>query len=114
LGLLTLGIVFGFICRRSQRLFIPFDPEIEATARRQSGARKRQYQVVMVERYPRVLRDYILPQAIGLTSPIVNPTIEANKFELWLALISFVEQNQFGRVSNREPSSSPLQLPSKV
>jgi len=79
--------------RRSQRNqpLIPFDLEIEATTRRQSGARKRQQQVVMAERDPRVLRDYILPQAIGLTSPIVNPAIEANNFELRPTLISFIE-----------------------
>jgi len=74
-------------CRRNQPLIF-FDPEIEATAR-QSEERKRQ-QVVMAERDPRVLRDYVLPQATGLTSPIVNPAIEANNFELRAALISFV------------------------
>jgi len=76
--------------RRDEPL-VRFDPEIKATARRQSGARKRQ-QIVMAERVPRVLRDYVLPQATGLTSPIVNPAIEVNNFELRPALISFVEQ----------------------
>ena len=84
--------------RRSQRNqpLIPFDLEIKATVRRQSGARKRQQQVTMTERDPRVLQDYVLPQATGLTFPIVNPVVEANNFELQPALISFVEQNQFG------------------
>ena len=50
----------------------------------------------MAERVPRVLRDYVLLQATGLTSPIVNPAVEANNFELRPALISFVEQKQFG------------------
>jgi len=79
--------------RHSQRNqpLIPFDPKIEATEQRQSGVRKRQQKVIMVERDPRVLQDYVLPQATGLTSTIVNPTIEANNFELRSALISFVE-----------------------
>jgi len=50
----------------------------------------------MAERDLRVLRDFVLPQATGLTSPIVNPIIEANNFEFRPALISFVKQNQFG------------------
>jgi len=57
----------------------------------------------MEERDPRVLRDYVLLQVTGLTSPIVNPAIEANNFELRLALISFVEQNQFGGHSSKNP-----------
>ena len=43
-----------------------------------------------------MLRDYVLLQATGLISPIVNPAVKANNFELRLTLISFVEQNQFG------------------
>ena len=45
----------------------------------------------------------VLPQATGLTSPIVNPTIEANNFELGPALISFVGQNQFGGRPTENP-----------
>ena len=84
--------------RRSQRdqPLAPFDPEIEATVRRQSGARKRQQaQVLMAEQNHRVLRDYALPQASGVTSSIVSPAIEANNFELSPALITFVEREQF-------------------
>jgi len=85
------------------RPLIPFDPEIEATARRQSGARKRQLQQdsTMAERNPRVLWDYILPQATGLTSSIVNPGFEANNFKLRPALVSFVEKDQFSGVLRR-------------
>ena len=84
--------------RRSQRdqpLF-PLDPEIEATARRQSGARKRQQaqlENTMAGENPRVLRDYVIPHATGLTSSIVNPAVEANNFELRPALVSFVEKD---------------------
>ena len=42
-----------------------------------------------------MLQDYVLPQATGLTSSIVNPAVEANNFELQPALVSFVEKNQF-------------------
>ena len=49
----------------------------------------------MAERNPRVLQDYVLPQATDLTSSIVNPSIEANNFELRPALVSFVEKDQF-------------------
>ena len=44
----------------------------------------------------RVLRDYALPQALGVTSSIVSPAVEANNFELRPALISFMEREQFG------------------
>jgi len=57
----------------------------------------------MAERDPRVLRDYVLSQATGLTSPIVNPAVEANNFELRPALIYFVEQNQFGEGPTENP-----------
>jgi len=43
----------------------------------------------------RVLRDYALPQALGITSSIVSPLVEVNNFELSPMLITFVEQDQF-------------------
>ena len=92
--------------RRSQRdqPLAPFDPEIEATARRQSGARKRQQvQTEMADGNQRVLRDYVIPQATGLASSIVNPAIEANNFELRPALVSFVEKDQFSGRPTENP-----------
>jgi len=53
----------------------------------------------------RVLCDYTLPQASGVTSSIVSPTIEANNFELNPALITFVEQEQFGRHPLKNPNA---------
>ena len=50
----------------------------------------------MVGQGQRVLRDYTLPQASGITSSIANPTVEANNFELRPAPITFVERDQFG------------------
>jgi len=50
-----------------------------------------------------VLRNYALPQAPGITSSIVNPTVEANNFKLSPALIIFMEWDQFGG----HPSDNP-------
>ena len=99
MDLLTLGVVFDFVCTVCQRdrPFIPFDHVIEATVRRQSGARKRQKaQFVMVERDLRVMRDYILSQATDIASSIVNAAVEANNSERWPALVSYMEKDQFG------------------
>ena len=51
----------------------------------------------------RMLRDYALPQATGITSSIVNPTVEVNNFELSPALILFKEWEQF----DGHPSENP-------
>jgi len=57
----------------------------------------------MAERDPRVLRDYIIPQATNIASSIVNLAIEANNFELRPALVSFVEKDQFGGCPMENP-----------
>ena len=49
------------------------------------------------------MRQYALPQASGIRSSIVNPTIEAKNFELNPALITFMEQDQF----SGHPSNNP-------
>jgi len=85
------------MCRRSQgnQDLVPFDPEIEAAAHRHSGEarRRKKEEEVMAGQDQRVLRDYALSQASGITSSIVNPTVEANNFELSPALIIFVERD---------------------
>ena len=82
------------MCRRSQgsQVLVPFDPEIEAAAHRRGreAGRKKRAEVTMAEDH-RVLRDYALSQASGITSSIVSPAVEANNFELSPSLISFVE-----------------------
>ena len=92
--------------RRNQgnHALVPFDPKIEAAARRQSreARRKKRAEVTMIEDQ-RVLRDYALPQASGITSFIVSPAVEANTFELSPELISFVEREQF----DGHPSENP-------
>ena len=57
----------------------------------------------MAEGNPRVLRDYVLPQATALTSSIVNLAVEANNFELRPALVSFVEKDQFSGRPTENP-----------
>jgi len=52
--------------------------------------------VAMGEGDHRVLRDYAVPQALGITSSIVRPAVEANNFELCPTLIYFVVREQFG------------------
>jgi len=84
--------------RRSQRsqALVPFDPKIEAAARRQSREvrRKKRAEVSMADDH-KVLCDYALPQASSITSSIVSPAVEANNLELSPAFISFVEQEQY-------------------
>ena len=53
----------------------------------------------------RVLRDYVLPQASGITSSIVSPAVEVNNFELSPALISFVEREQFTGHPSEKPNT---------
>ena len=86
---------------------IPFNPEIETIAQRQSGVRrKQQEQIIMAKRDPRVLWGCVLPQAIDIASSTVSPVIEANNFEFRPALISFMEKDQFcGR-----PMENPISI----
>jgi len=95
--------------RRSQRDqdLIPLDPEIEAAARRRSREvrRRKKEAAVMAQEDNRVLQDYALPQASGVTSSNVSPTIEANNLELNPGLISFVERDQFGGYPSDNPNA---------
>jgi len=93
------------ISQGSQAL-VPFNPEIEAAARRQGreARRKKRVEVTMAEDHG-VICDYALPQALGITSSIVSPTVEANNFALNPALISFVEREQFGRHPSENPNA---------
>jgi len=94
--------------RRSQgsQALVPFDPEIEAATRRLSkeARRKKRAEASMAEDN-RVLRDYTLPQASGITSSFVSPTVEANNFELSPALMSFVAREQFAGHPSENPNA---------
>jgi len=61
--------------------------------------------VVVAEGDNRVLQDYALSQASGITSSIVSPAIEANNFKLNPALITFVERDQFGELISNNPNA---------
>ncbi|XP_057246916.1 uncharacterized protein LOC130589365 [Beta vulgaris subsp. vulgaris] len=110
---------------RTNRLFVPFDPEIEKTAR----ALKKQKKLLSLEQqqdlnfnflFPEVsdtnsenmgdeeatksLRDFPMPNASGAPSSIVRPTIAANNFELSPALIRVIQQDQFSGLDNEDPN----------
>ena len=94
--------------RRSQgsQAFVPFDPEIEAAARRRGiEARRKKRAEVAMARDHRVLQDYALPQASSITSSIVSPAVAANNCELSPVLISFVERQQFGGHPSENPNA---------
>jgi len=82
--------------RRSQgsQALIPFDLEIKAAARRRGGEARRlkRAEVEMTKGDHRVLRDYVLPQALRITSSVVGPVVEANNIELNPSLISFMKR----------------------
>ena len=57
------------------------DPEIEATARKQAGERRRKTKgKVMGEVPAKALREHGMPDATGVLSSIVRPTITATHF----------------------------------
>ena len=86
--------------RRSQgnQNLVPFNPEIEAAARKHGEEARRKKRVVVEMEGPnqRLLRDYAMLQSSGIASFMVSPTIEAHSFELRPAVISLVEKDQFG------------------
>ena len=94
--------------RRSEgsQALVPFDPEIEVAACRRSreGRRKKRAEPTMAEDH-RVLRDYALPQASGITFSIVSPAVEDNNFALRPALICFVEREQFAGHPSENPNA---------
>jgi len=50
---------------------------------------------VMAELENRVLRDYALLQALGITSSRISPAVEANNFMRSPTLITFMKRGQF-------------------
>jgi len=57
----------------------------------------------MAERDPRVLRDYVLPQATDLTFSIMSQAVEANNCKLRPTHVSFVEKDEFGGCPMENP-----------
>jgi len=52
----------------------------------------------------RTLRDFVAPGVQGIVSSIAHPTIDVNNFELKPALISMVQQSQFGGTPLEDPN----------
>ena len=50
------------------------------------------------------LKEFTTPNAQGLYPTITRPPMEANNFELKSALLSMVQQNQFGRSPIEDPT----------
>ena len=82
-----------------------FDPEIERTLSRIRVARRniealRQGEMADPENngepQARPLREYAMPNCLGIGHPIAGPAIAPNNYELKPALIQMVQQNQFG------------------
>uniref|UniRef100_A0A803MXF6 Retrotransposon gag domain-containing protein n=1 Tax=Chenopodium quinoa TaxID=63459 RepID=A0A803MXF6_CHEQI len=59
----------------------------------------------MVEPPAKMLREYAMPDASSTSASIVRPSVQANNFELKLALIHIVQQDQFGG----SPAECPLE-----
>jgi len=52
----------------------------------------------------RMLRDFVTPCVQGIVTSIARPHVEANNFELKSALISMVQQSQFGGILLEDPN----------
>ena len=85
-----------------------FDQEIERTISRIRVAR-RNFEALQLEemadpehnagngeQQARPLREYAMPNCLGIGHPIAGPAIAPNNYELKPALIQMVQQNQFG------------------
>ena len=71
----------------SSEELLPFDPEPERTLRKRLGRRK--HRVAKMGEENLTLRDHWIPANQGF-SAVVQPTIQANNFELKPALINMV------------------------
>ena len=90
---------------RGSQNVVPFNPEIELTARKHCGeARRKRAVVETAGQDQRVLRDYAKPQSSGIASFIVSPTIKTHNFEHRPTLISLVEKDQFGGHPSKNPN----------
>ena len=67
-----------------------FDLEIERTLRQLKKEKKKEANTSlsnMVNQKQKALRDYTMPSVNGATSSIMRPAIQANNFEIKLAII---------------------------
>ncbi|KAJ9553908.1 hypothetical protein OSB04_017953 [Centaurea solstitialis] len=92
-----------FMIRRSQaKKKLIFDPEIEATCRRQNAERlKKLKELRMADE--RTLKDFVQPR-FSSTSSIAMPTSTAHNYEIKTSLINFVMMDRFGGLPMENPS----------
>ncbi|KAJ9567329.1 hypothetical protein OSB04_003295 [Centaurea solstitialis] len=92
-----------FMIRRSQsKKKLIFDPEIEATCRRQNAERLRKLKESrMVDE--RTLKDFVQPR-FSSTSSIAMPTSTAHNYEIKTSLINFVMMDRFSGLPMENPS----------
>ena len=84
------------------------DPEIEITLRQLKKEKKKEANTSlsnMADQKKKVLRDYAMPSVNGATSSIRRPAIQANNFEIKLAIIQMIQQTvQFEGLSQDDPN----------
>ena len=71
-----------------------FDLEIEKTLHKLKKEKKKEANTSlsnMVDQEQKALRDYTMPSVNGATSSIMRPTIQANNFEIKLAIIQMIQ-----------------------
>ncbi|KAJ9538830.1 hypothetical protein OSB04_031563 [Centaurea solstitialis] len=89
--------------RRSQaKKKLIFDPEIEATCRRQNAERLRKLKESRMAD-ERTLKDFVQPR-FSSTSSIAMPTSTAHNYEIKTSLINFVMMDRFGGLPMENPS----------
>ena len=89
--------------RRSQakkKLF--FDPEIEATCRRQNAERLKKLKASRMADQ-RTFKDFVQPR-FSSTSSIARPNPTAHNFEIKTSLINFIMTDRFGGLPMENPS----------
>ncbi|KAJ9555511.1 hypothetical protein OSB04_010125 [Centaurea solstitialis] len=92
-----------FMIRRSQaKKKLIFDPEIEATCRRQNAERLRKLKESRMAN-ERTLKDFVQPR-FSSTSSIAMPTSTAHNYEIKTSLINFVMMDRFSGLPMENPS----------
>ncbi|KAJ9553598.1 hypothetical protein OSB04_017643 [Centaurea solstitialis] len=92
-----------FMIRRSQaKKKLIFDPEIEATCRRQNAEHLRKLKESRMAD-ERTLKDFVQPR-FSITSSIAMPTSTAHNYEIKTSLINFVMMDRFSGLPMENPS----------
>ena len=99
------GCVLRFMRSASGSQPLLFYPEIERSCRANRKRRRARTRVVVErEDNQKTLRDYFKPVVQDNYLGIQHQTVNANNFELKLALINMVKHNQYGSLSSKNPN----------